>query len=207
MKQLSHLNTHSGNPPLSINARTEQKIYQHLQKNSIYLATRPLYQEFHLRGWNWGHIPLVAFGGFHWGRECKKAVKCARWEFRHWKSQKWLFGMAKGLWQSELTGPSHQEAERMWEKCHEWSSFQSPSLPKVFTWRSKIPSSSPSMDPVSSQEMPADHHEPERGSRALLGACKARCLTRCCLGRILWRETPKYHYINSIKKYSLIAGH
>jgi len=63
------------------------------------------------------------------------------------------------------------------------------------------------MDLVSSQEIPADHHKPERGSRAVLGACKASCLTRCYLGRILWRETPKYHHINSVKKYLLIAGH
>lgn len=171
MKQLSHLNTHSGNPALSTMPGQNRKSINTYNAFYLFSSSSPFTKSFicgvetGATGHWWLFVVRQLLREGMW-----EVVSCRRWVIEDVKSQNWDSGWPK------VGGRANPQALRIrrqkeYKKCPKYLYFSLLFFPKVFIEKTSISTSSLSVGPVSSQEMPADHW-------GLWG--KASCLTKYC---------------------------
>lgn len=192
MKQLSHLNTHSGNPPLSTMPGQNRKSINtynafYLFSNSSPFTKSPICEVESGATCHWW---LFVVWRLRRG-ECKKWSDLPGGHLKMLKSQNVDFRTLKCLWQSGATNLSHPEAKGMWELP------QAPLLPLSSLLQGLH---------LKDLDFHVFTHEPGlrgcllitrgllRKTRLLRGAMDS-CLAGYCSDRILWRGPPKCLHI------------
>lgn len=198
MKQLSHLNTHSGNPLLSTMPGQNRKSINTYKAFYLFSNSSPFTKS---------SICGVETGATcHWwlfavqqllGEGVWEVVRWTRWVFEDVKNHRTgILGWPKvcGRVNSQALYIKRQKA---CEKCPKRRFLQSPSLSQGLHLKTEISSFSLFMGPLGRCLLITGGL---RESKPALGACKASCLTTWYIQRILWREPLKCLHVNSISK-------